>query len=61
MKAWFAEFGNVLTMLRSEVNSCKSCGGKGITIMQGGLSGEETRLICPVCNLAGHERVVVAR
>ena len=62
VKAWFAEFGpGVLTVLRIETRSCKNCGGKGIQTTHSINSSEEVRTICPVCNLAGHERIVICR
>jgi hypothetical protein len=60
-KARFAEFGNILSVLRFEVRSCTNCGGKGVLISHNAATAEEVRTICPVCNLAQHERIVICR
>jgi tetratricopeptide (TPR) repeat protein len=61
VKAWFAEFAGVLEVARIENQSCSNCGGKGVTITNDASTGEQVRFICTVCNLAGHERIVICR
>ena len=61
IRAWYAEFGGQLEVLRFETHVCRNCGGKGVEISRDSSSNEEIRTICPVCNLAAHERVVICR
>lgn len=62
LKAYYAEFGGgTLQVLRVEQEPCRNCGGKGILISQNAATGEEIRLPCDVCALAGHSRIVICR
>jgi hypothetical protein len=60
VRAWYVEFGEQLSVLRFDTTVCRSCGGKGQSIMKD-VEGNEIVDICDVCNLAGHERIVIAR
>jgi hypothetical protein len=62
VKAWFAEMGGgVLEVLRIENRNCRQCAGKGVLISRSVNSAEEVRELCPTCNFAGHERIVICR
>ncbi|MEN8151233.1 MAG: hypothetical protein ABFS86_15565, partial [Planctomycetota bacterium] len=51
LRAHFAEAAGVLTVLRFELQACRNCGGKGVTVTQDANSAEEVRHICTQCNL----------
>jgi len=55
LAAWFAEFGGVLEVVRCEERPCPNCAGKGLVHYSTGAA------VCPTCNLAGHDRIVVVR
>jgi hypothetical protein len=61
IKAYFAEYSGLLTVLRIKTTACTNCGGQGVTIANDLQSGEQVKHICQVCNLAGHERIVICR
>ena len=61
-RAWFAENGHgVLQVLRIETKICRGCGGQGYTKMHSTQGAEEVKIVCKVCNLAQHERLVICR
>jgi hypothetical protein len=61
-RAWFAENGHgVLLVLRIETRVCRNCGGMGYKESMSTGSSEKIRTVCPVCNMAQHERIVKCR
>ena len=61
IRAWFAETGGVLNVLRFEAMPCRNCGGSGLTKSTDPMSNEEIQHICTQCNLSGGERVVICK
>ena len=61
-RAWYAEFGQgVLAVLRIEPKICRTCGGKGYQEAHSVNEAEVVKTVCPTCNLAQHERLVICR
>jgi len=61
VRAWFAETGGVLSVLRFETKPCRNCSGTGLTKSIDPMSNEEIQRICTQCNLSGGERVVICK
>lgn len=61
VRAWFAEYGGVYEVLRIVPKQCRGCGGRGVDVRIDAMTNNEVRLVCKQCNLAGEERIVVAR